>query len=101
MTDDKQIRDALVALIDERIKAAAKKPANDGEWLSTNDAAELARVTPATIRRWVRDKRLVKVGPARRVLIRREDLERLITGGVTDIDVNLTPAQRARRRIGK
>lgn len=76
------VRDALAAFIDERIAVAMSKlarPANDG-YLTPEDAAELARVTPETIRRWVRAKRLTRVGDARRVLVRRDDLERLIVG---------------------
>lgn len=75
-----------------------RQPAND-EYLSTADAADLARVRPSTIRRWVRAKRLSKIGGARRVLVKREDLERLITGGV--IDTKLSPAERARRRMAR
>lgn len=93
------VRDALLALVDERVSLALSKltrPAND-ELLTTVEAAQIAKVTPATVRRWVRDRRLQRHGPGQ-VRVRREDLERLIATGRSD--AKMTPQERARKRVG-
>lgn len=90
------IRDALVSFIDERIAAALNnltKPAND-DYLSTDEAAELAHVTPGTIRRWVRSKRLRRYNAGSHIRVHREDLERFLKGTVVE-----TPAERGAKRF--
>lgn len=97
MTDD-PVKDALLALIDERIAAAltrASKPAND-EYLSTSRAAHVASVSVGTIRRWVRENRLTKHVAQNRVKIRRSELERYLTGSPK----NESPAEKARKKHG-
>ena len=70
------------------------RPAND-DYLSTADAAEIARVAPSTIRRWAREHKLVKHGTGPRVRIRRDELERYLAGAET-----ASPEDRARKRFG-
>ena len=70
------------------------KPAND-EYISTADAAEIARVAPSTIRRWVRARQLAKHGTGPRVRIRRDELERYLAG-----EQEVGPEDRARKRFG-
>jgi excisionase family DNA binding protein len=52
-------------------------------WLSIPEAAAHARVSIATVERWLRSKILARHRPAgaRRVLISAEELDRLITAG--------------------
>ena len=52
----------------------------DGEYMTVAEAATLLRVTPSTVRRWIRlgDVPAYRIGQ-RRVALRRADLARLIT----------------------
>jgi excisionase family DNA binding protein len=79
--------------------AKTQKPAND-EYLSVAEAATVARVTPYTIRRWLRRGELTKHHAGTRLLVRRDELDRLLACEVVAIDVNLSPEERARRRFG-
>lgn len=51
-----------------------------GEYLTTEEAGELARVATGTVRRWIREGRLPSQSAGREIRIRRSDLERLMTG---------------------
>lgn len=48
------------------------------EYLSTREAADLANVAQATIRRWVREGRLKASGAGREIRIQRVELETLM-----------------------
>jgi excisionase family DNA binding protein len=76
------------------------KPANDSAYLSVSEAAQLARVTPYTIRRWVKRGELTRHEAGTRVLVKRDELERLLKCEVVPIDAKLSPEERARRRFG-
>jgi excisionase family DNA binding protein len=52
--------------------------------LGINEAAKAIGVSPDTLRRRIGEGKLEAVRFGRRVLIRRENLERLISGGKTD-----------------
>jgi excisionase family DNA binding protein len=53
----------------------------DMKWyLTVKEAAEILRVTPRTVRNWIRDKRLPVVRAGRRVLIAREEVDRFPRG---------------------
>lgn len=84
-----------------RDELAKSRPANDAtDYLSTSEAAAFARVSPGTIRRWVRTGELTRHEAGTRVLVRRDELEKFLACEVTPIDVNLSPEERARRRFG-
>ncbi len=87
------LRTFIADIVRSELKLTATKPAND-EYLSTADAAQIARVTPGTIRRWVRAKELTKHGKGPRVRIRRDELERYLAG-----EDAVGPEDRARRRF--
>ena len=95
MTD--KIETLVRQLVTELVHAVAaqSKPANDG-YLSTTDAAKLASVTPATIRRWVRLRKLKRHEAGGRVRVKRDELERLLAGPQRAE----TPGERAKRRFG-
>jgi len=97
MTDLEHIVRAIVR--DELSKQRDAKPANDA-YLSVAEAAALARVSPGTVRRWVRRGELTRYEAGTRVLVKRDELEAFLTCEVTPIDINLTPEERARRRFG-
>jgi excisionase family DNA binding protein len=54
--------------------------------LNTNEAADSLRISPATVRAWVFQKRIPCVRLGRRVLFRREDLERFVEKCVQPFD---------------
>ena len=97
MTDLEELVRKIVR--DELAKA---KPANDAPsvYLSIAEAATHARVTPGTVRRWVRHGELTRHEAGARVLVRRDELERLLACEVVPIDKNLSPEERAKRRFG-
>jgi excisionase family DNA binding protein len=94
MTIEETIRSLVAQAVRDELDKRGAMPSND-EYISTADAARIARVTPGTIRRWVRGKQLARHG-AGRVRIRRDELERYLSGdGET-----MTPEDRAKRRFG-
>ncbi len=56
------------------------------DWLTIDDIYELLnkKVPKATIRSWVRSKRLPAYRPARILLVKREDLEKFLQDSRTD-----------------
>jgi excisionase family DNA binding protein len=96
------LREMIRAIVREEIRAVIAEAKGD-EWLSTDAAADVARVAPATIRRWVREHRLGEHRAGRMVRVLRSELEALMRGGrrnANDNDKGLTPAQRAARDFG-
>lgn len=94
---EKMIADAVAAELDRR----GIKPANEAsDYLSVAEAASLARVTPGTIRRWVRAGELTRHEAGARVRVRRDELEKFLACEVVPIDSKLSPEERARRRFG-
>lgn len=49
--------------------------ANRDEWLLIDEVAEIARVSPETVRFWIKRKRLPSVRPGRWRLVRRDVLD--------------------------
>lgn len=78
-----------------RDELAHARPAND-DLLSSREAAKIARVTASTLRRWVRERLLARYGTGPRILIKRADLERFLSGAAEVA----SPEDRARRRFG-
>jgi excisionase family DNA binding protein len=84
-----------------RVLAEQQKPANDSaEFLSVKEAAAFARVSVYSIRRWVRAGELTKHTAGSRLLVRRDELERLLACEVVPIDSKLSIEERVRRRFG-
>ena len=67
--------DAARQLAQELSAAAAS------EWLLTEDAAAIARVSPSTIRWWVQTGQVSAKRAGRRLRIRRVDLDNFLSGG--------------------
>lgn len=77
------------------------KPANDrAEYLSTSEAASVARVSVYTIRRWIRRGELTRHEAGARLLVRRDELERLLACEVVAIDSKLSTEEWVKRRFG-
>lgn len=56
--------------------------ANRDEWLLINEVAEIARVSPETVRFWIKRGRLPSIRPGRRRMVRRGALEAFLASGV-------------------
>lgn len=96
MTFDEQLRKMVAEEVARQL--GAQQPAND--YLSVAEAAAVARVSPGTVRRWVRRGELTRHEAGTRVLVKRDELERFLACEVVAIDAHLSPEERARRRFG-
>lgn len=86
--------------VDARVRAAlAERPAVD-ELLSTAEAAQYAKVTPRSIRRWLDQGKLRALHAGRELRIRRADLDELMRGGRRQTAAELTPEELAARDFG-
>lgn len=106
MSLDTAIREALLELVrsdpDVRAEIASLvSNANTGaEYLSTSAAADFASVHPATIRRWIREGKLTEHRAGSDLRIRRDELEKLLSGGEKRLESAETPEERAARDFG-
>ena len=92
------LRALIAQLVEEALAQRAAVAAND-EYLSPEQAASVARVSPATVRRWVREGKLPGHHAGRRVRVKRSELESLMREGPRD-RTGLTPEQMALRDFG-
>jgi excisionase family DNA binding protein len=97
--------DALRDLVREVVRdelAGLKKP--DAHALTVAEAAELARVTPGCVRRWIRTRRLRANGAGKLLRVERADLDALLRGAGAGIDddraADEIAARVLRRRAG-
>lgn len=77
------VNEAVAPVLDElrSVNAALRHAARgkvEREYLDTDEAAELARVRPATIRAWLKQGRLQRYGSGRRLLIRASEIHELL-----------------------
>ncbi len=94
------LEDIIRRIVREELAAAANDQQPASEYLSTTEAAALARVTPGTIRRWIREGELTRHAAGAHVRVKRDELEAFLRCDVVPIDKNLSPRERARRRFG-
>lgn len=78
--------------------ALAERPAVP-ELLSTGEAAQYAKVTPRSIRRWLDQGKLRALHAGRELRIRRADLDKLMRGGRRR-EIELSPEALARELAG-
>ncbi len=79
--------------------ALAHRPAV-AELLSTSEAAQYAKVTPRSIRRWLDQGKLRALHAGRELRVRRAELDELMRGGRQRKAAALTPEQLAERDFG-
>lgn len=93
------IRQLVQAEVAAQVAAAlAERPAV-AELMSTGEAAQYAKVTPRSIRRWLDQGKLQALHAGRELRIRRADLDELMRGGRRR-KAALTPEQLAERDFG-
>lgn len=93
-----EIRELVRQIIREEVGPLLADAERIDEFLSTRAAAGFADVASGTIRRWIREGRLVGQRAGRVVRVRRADLESLLREGRKAPE--LRPEQRARRDFG-
>ena len=92
---------ALVAeLVREEVARQMAETARPDEYLSTAAAAKLVDVAGGTIRRWIREGRLVGHRAGREVRVLRSDLEKLLREGSRRDGGKLSREQLARKYLG-
>lgn len=103
MSDPKQsdVLDGLRAFIAQAVRDELRALGSGlpDEYLSTREAAKLAKVAIGTIRRWLREGRLAPHHAGRHLRISRADLERALRTGRPRAQSG-TPEQLARRDYG-
>jgi excisionase family DNA binding protein len=77
---------------DEVRRALADHAPATADLLTVAEAADAARVSAATVRRWIRTGQLAAQGDGRRLRVRRRDLDQLLTAGPRR-ELRLTPEQ--------
>ena len=84
-----------------QVAAAMGERSAPSDLMSTDEAAEFARVVPGTIRRWVREGRLAEHRAGRELRVGRADLEQLMQRGRrTPTPPDQSPEARALRDFG-
>jgi hypothetical protein len=80
MFDENAFRALLIDVMREVIREELGQHSSRDEYLSVARAAEVADVTPGTIRAWMCEGRLGRFHAGRELRVRRMDLERLLRG---------------------
>jgi excisionase family DNA binding protein len=93
-------------------EVASKAPSGTGDYLSIKEAADFARVSVYTIRRWVKRGAVTKHEAGTQILVKRGELEQLLRWEPGDTiearvrrrfgpdDLKRSPEERARRFLG-
>ena len=102
-----EFKDWIAQLVRDEVKKALQDAGN-AEFLSTAEASAFARVSPDTLRRWVKEGKLTTGHAGRELRFRRKDLEGLMTSGTGRARVQrsrraeaLTPEEIAARDWGR
>jgi excisionase family DNA binding protein len=92
-----ELEQAIERIVRRILDEREAVPANDASgYLSVSEAAAFARVSAYTIRRWVKRGELTRHEAGTRLLVRRDELEKLLAGD----DAETSVEERVRRRFG-
>jgi len=102
-----QIRALVREVVREELARArgADLASGGDDYLSTDEASRVASVAAGTLRRWIREGRLIGHRAGREIRVRRRDLDALLcghssSGEVTDAEIDAMAAHLTRKRIG-
>jgi excisionase family DNA binding protein len=101
-TLEEKLLDVIRQAIRNEVRRAVDEATRVDEFLTTKAAAELAKVAPATIRRWLRSKALTKHTAGRVIRISRLELEKFLRNNgraANDAD-EMSPEDLAAKMIG-
>ncbi len=85
--------------LDQVLEQQAKGRPSDDTYLTVAKAAEKADVSPGTIRRWIREGKLVRYKAGRAVRVSRVDLEAFMRSPSTEDDDVIDFASRANEML--
>lgn len=74
-----ELRDLIARIVREEMRTFLGQTYPTQEYLSTRDAATLAKVSQGTVRRWVREERLAPFGAGRELRVSRAQLEAMMS----------------------
>jgi excisionase family DNA binding protein len=94
---ENKLRALIADIIRDEVRRAVADVTRRDEILSTEAAAAFAKVSPGTIRRWVKERRLARANLGRHIRVSRNELERMLKAGPSN---DLTPEQLARKMFG-
>jgi excisionase family DNA binding protein len=97
---DAALRVMVVQIVREEIARAFTHVAQRDEYLSPRAAGAVAQVAPGTVRRWIREGRLVGHHAGRVLRVRRADLEALLRQPRAGSSDHVEPEALARRMFG-
>jgi excisionase family DNA binding protein len=97
---DAALRPMIVQIVREEVDRALAKVTRREEYLSPREAGDTARVAPGTVRRWIREGRLVGHRAGRGLRVRRSDLEVLLKRPRSMIVTTESPEALAARDFG-
>lgn len=101
MTDfEKQLRALIATAIRDEVKRAVREATLPVQFLSTEEAADVADVATGTIRRWVKTGKLTGHKAGRVLRIDRRELEQMLREGGKASNDQLTPEQLAAKAFG-
>ncbi len=84
MSIESDLRALIAEVVREEIARALAERDRPDDYLSPRAAGALADVSPATVRRWIREGRIAGHRAGSRLRVRRSDLERLLRSGGED-----------------
>jgi excisionase family DNA binding protein len=98
---EQELRTMITSIVRAEVERALSEAQDSdaGGYMSVAAIAKLADVAPGTVRRWIREGRLIGHRAGRVLRVRRADLERLLGDGDEE-DSEITPEKLAQRDFG-
>lgn len=75
---ERGLRELIMDLVRDEVRRVLAETTQPDEFLTTADAAKVAKVAQGTVRRWIRDGRLAPHHAGRELRVRRSDLDALM-----------------------
>jgi excisionase family DNA binding protein len=97
---DAALRPMIAQIVREELERALAKIKRPEEYLSPREAGDTARVAPGTVRRWIREGRLVGHHAGRGLRVSRSELEALLKRPRSMIPTTESPEALAARDFG-
>ena len=72
---------SLIRALREEILELTGRAPGQAHFLTVEEAAQRARHSPDSIRQWIKEGRLSRCGTARKLLVREDELQSLLTEG--------------------